>query len=89
MVLRRRGTGEYSSDDLCRLLGLSRGAIERLVRAGVLRRDDSRFHESDLRCFLHLHPDKYDLRRVNQFFFKVLLLMPTISPRRRKRKEEK
>lgn len=63
----------YSQADLAELLGASPTSIRRWCRIGWLRLVDGRVSEPAVISFLRLHPHEYQLRRVDEAWFKGLL----------------
>lgn len=72
----------YNIADLCECFGLHQARIERWARRGLLGKperhgDDSgdlRFTTSQVVRFARRHPHEYDLCRVNEAWFKALVL---------------
>jgi hypothetical protein len=63
----------YSREELKLCLGVSSTRFERWERTGVLTRWGDRYSEADVRAFLHKHFAEYDLRRVDQTWFKGMV----------------
>lgn len=63
----------YSQSDLAELLGASPASIRRWCRIGWLSLVNDRIPESAVVRFLRVHPHEYQLRRVNEGWFKGLL----------------
>lgn len=63
----------YSQGDLAELLGASPTSIRRWCRMGWLHLGNGRVPEAAVVRFLRLHPHEYQLRRVNEAWFKGLL----------------
>ncbi len=59
--------------DLAHALGVAQQSLQRWEALGYLRRRAGRFGEAAIRAFVAVHPELYDLRRVNQEWFKALL----------------
>lgn len=68
-----RLTEGYSQADLATLLGASPTSIRRWCRMGWLTVIDGRIPESSVVRFLKRHPHEYQLRRVEEAWFKGLL----------------
>lgn len=68
-----RITEGYSQSDLAELLGASPASIRRWRRIGWLSLVGSRIPESAVIRFLRFHPNEYQLRRVDEGWFKGLL----------------
>lgn len=68
-----RVTEGYSQFDLAELLGASPTSIRRWCRIGWLRLTNGRVPETAVVNFLRLHPHEYQLRRVDDAWFKGLL----------------
>ena len=63
----------YSKEDLRHLLGVSAKSIRNWVSRGWLRVLNGRFPEAGVARFLRQHPDQYQLRRVEEAWFKGLI----------------
>ena len=59
--------------DLCMGTGASHHTVAKWEANGWLRRYGGRFSEATVRTFVQEHPEQYDLRKVNQEWFKALL----------------
>lgn len=68
-----RVTEGYSQADLAELLGASPASIRRWGRTGWLTLANGRVSEAAVVRFLRLHPHEYQLRRVDEAWFKGLL----------------
>lgn len=68
-----RVTEGYSQADLAELLGASPASIRRWCRIGWLPLLNGRVPEVAVARFLRLHPREYQLRRVDEAWFKGLL----------------
>src|SRR5215470_10617727 len=68
-----RVTEGYSQADLAELLGASPASIRRWGRNGWLPLVNGRISETAVVKFLRLHPHEYQLRRVDEAWFKGLL----------------
>lgn len=68
-----RVTEGYSQTDLAELLGASPTSIRRWSRIGWLTLVNGRVPEATVVRFLRLHPYEYQLRRVDEAWFKGLL----------------
>jgi len=68
-----RVTEGYSQTDLAELLGASPVSIRRWGRIGWLPVVNGRISEAAVVKFLRLHPHEYQLRRVDEAWFKGLL----------------
>lgn len=67
-------TDGYSQKDLAQLLHVSCETIFKWNKCGWLRRSpEDRYCESSVANFLRNHPETYDLRRVDQEWFKSLM----------------
>jgi len=76
-------TAGYSQVDLVGLLGVSAGTVRLWESYGWLSRCEGRFPEVVVERFLRLHPEEYDLRLVDQAWFKGMLFPATFGMTRR------
>jgi hypothetical protein len=63
----------YSKEDLRHLLGVSAKSLRNWVSWGWLRVVNGRFPEPSVAKFLRQHPEQYQLRRVEEAWFKGLI----------------
>jgi hypothetical protein len=64
----------YSQDDLIYLFGVGQQMVRRWMDKGWLRRsDEGRIPEQCVRRFLRSHAEEYDLKRVDQAWFKGMI----------------
>jgi hypothetical protein len=75
LKLSYRYTEGYSRIELRSVFGASQRAIERWINRGWIKfsRETDRASEEQVRKFLHAHPEEYDLRRVDQAWFKGMI----------------
>lgn len=74
MKISRRITTGMALADVSGVMGVTQSLVMKWERQGWLPRDrEGRFQEKALARFLHDHPEQYDLRRVDQEFFKALI----------------
>src|SRR5579864_856136 len=68
-------TEGYSRVELCELFGNREHTVQRWIQSGWLRphSETNRVSESQLRKFLEKHPVEYDLKRVDQAWFKGMI----------------
>lgn len=59
--------------DIEMALGVSRLTVQKWERDGWLKRKAGRFPDAMVRAFVEQHPEQYDLRKVDQDWFKALL----------------
>ena len=82
LKLLNRVSQGYNIADLCECFGLHQARIERWIRRGLLGKPEGdengggnlRFMTSRVARFARHHPHEYDLCRVNQAWFKALVL---------------
>jgi len=77
-----RLTEGYTIEDLHALLGVATDTVRQWERHGWIRRYYGRFHDPVMLRFLQTHPEEYDLRRVDQAWFKGILFprAPCFTP---------
>jgi DNA-binding transcriptional regulator YiaG len=73
MGLRSAVTRGMTQQDLASALGVARETVIKWERAGYLQRNGGRFYDKTIETFVRTHPELYDLRRVDQDWFKALL----------------
>lgn len=74
LELRWSVTDGYANRDLAELLRVSEDTVCKWHRNGLIKRNaENRFPESTIVRFLKENPQEYDLRRVDQVWFKSLL----------------
>jgi hypothetical protein len=72
LKLQQRVTAGYSNDDLCYCFGVSDATVRRWFAARWLvpKPGSGRVPEHQIRPFIFAHPREFDLRRVDQAWFK-------------------
>ena len=68
-----RVTDGYSVDELARTFGVGKLTIDRWIARGWIARVDGRIPEASIRRFLRTQPHQYQLRRVDEVWFKQLV----------------
>jgi len=63
----------YTMEDFCNCIGVAHQTVLKWEKQRIVSRYAGRFSENTVRHFIRNHPDKYDLRRVDQTWFKGLL----------------
>lgn len=65
----------YSRQDASQVLGVTPETVQQWIRRGFLRveQESDRIAESEMKRFLRRHPELYDLRRVDQAWFKGMI----------------
>ncbi len=63
----------YSQDDVAYLLGASARSVRKWIGLGWLRLQHSRITEASLIRFIRMHPEEYQLSRVDEAWFKGVL----------------
>jgi len=85
LALTAQVSANYSQQDVEQLLGVGRKRVCQWIRNGWLHLLDGRVTEKSLEGFLRLHPEEYQLGRVDEPWFKGMLF-PSFgrinSPRR-------
>ena len=71
MKLSRRITAGYSGRELVELLGVCHRTVADWEYRGLLKRRLDRFSDVEVLRFLRCHPEEYDLRKVEQSWFKA------------------
>jgi hypothetical protein len=71
--LSARVSGDYSQQDVEQLLGVGRKRVCQWISKGWLQLEDGRVTEKSLEKFLRLHPEEYQLSRVDESWFKGML----------------
>jgi len=66
-------SANYSQQDVEELLGVGRKRVCQWIRNGWLQLLDGRVTEKSLEKFLRLHPEEYQLSRVDEAWFKGML----------------
>jgi hypothetical protein len=82
--LSARITDGYSAKDLVELLGVGERTIHRWRQYGWLPAGTERMPDDVVERFIRLHPEEYDLRLVDQAWFKGMLFPSTFGMTRRK-----
>ena len=73
LQLSARLTEGYSEQDLIKVLGVGRKTIQQWIARGWLLPRNGRVPERTIARFLRAHPEQYNLRRVDEAWFKGLL----------------
>lgn len=73
MGLSARVSADYSQQDVEQLLGVGRKRVCQWIRNGWLRLRGEKITERSLEKFLRLHPEEYQLSRVDEAWFKGML----------------
>lgn len=73
MSLSAQVSENYSQQDVQQLLGVGSKCVRRWIRSGWLLLLDGRVTERSLERFLRLHPEEYQLSRVDEAWFKGML----------------
>src|SRR5262245_8157105 len=68
-----RLSANYSQENVEQLLGVGRKRVCQWIRNGWLHLSDGRVTERSLERFLRLHPEEYQLSRVDEAWFKGML----------------
>ena len=68
-----RVSADYSQQDIEQLLGVGRKRVSQWIRKGWLHLLGGRITERSLENFLRLHPEEYQLNRVDEAWFKGML----------------
>jgi hypothetical protein len=71
--LSARVSSDYSQQDVEELLGVGRKRVCQWIRNGWLHLLERRITETSLEKFLRLHPEEYQLNRVDEAWFKGML----------------
>jgi hypothetical protein len=73
MELSARVSADYSQQDVEQLLGVGRKRVCQWIRNGWVHLAGGRITEKSLERFLRLHPEEYQLSRVDEAWFKGML----------------
>jgi hypothetical protein len=76
-----RVTDGYSVDELARTFGVGKATIHRWIVRGWITRNEGRITETSVLRFLRFRPHEYQLRRVDEVWFKALVFAPRHSAR--------
>lgn len=68
--------GSYDKKLFAELIGVSWATVTQWERRGFIRRDEKRFTEASVVEFITNHSSQFDLRRVDQVWFKNLMFRP-------------
>lgn len=82
MKLDGRVTEGYSVDELVRSFGVGKATIDRWIAKGWITRNEGRITETSVLRFLHMRPHEYQLRRIDEVWFKELVFAQRQSARR-------
>lgn len=81
MELDGRVTHGYSVDELVRTFGVGKTTVDRWISKGWITRNEGRVTETSVLRFLRLRPHEYQLRRVDEVWFKELVFAQRHSAR--------
>jgi hypothetical protein len=73
MGVSARVSADYAQQDVEQLLGVGRKRVCQWIRNGWLHLQGGRITERSLEKFLRLHPEEYQLSRVDEAWFKGML----------------
>jgi hypothetical protein len=73
MSLSARVSADYSQQDVEQVLGVGSKRVCQWIRNGWLHLLEGRITERSLQTFLHVHPEAYQLNRVDEAWFKGML----------------
>lgn len=76
MELDGRVTDGYSVDELMRTFGVGKATVHRWIIKGWITRNEGRITETSVLRFLRFRPHEYQLRRVDEIWFKELVFAP-------------
>jgi hypothetical protein len=81
MELDGRVTQGYSVDELMRTFGVGKATVDRWIAKGWMRRNEGRITENSVYRFIRLRPHEYQLRRVDEIWFKEIVFAQRHSAR--------
>jgi hypothetical protein len=81
MELDGRVTHGYSVDELVRTFEVGKATVDRWIAKGWVTRNEGRITENSVLRFIRLRPHEYQLRRVDEVWFKEIVFAQRHSAR--------